>query len=82
MTAGLLIAFAAVLAGAFLIFVTRCVTPTDAYREIEWRVVILIACMLALGLLPSASEPRSYHAGPNASSSRPMIAMPKLGWST
>jgi di/tricarboxylate transporter len=39
----------AVLAGAFLVFVTRCVTPSDAYREIEWRVVILIACMLALG---------------------------------
>jgi len=39
----------AVLLGAFAIFLTRCIAPADAYREIEWRVVILIACMLALG---------------------------------
>lgn len=39
----------AVLLGAFTIFVTRCISPADAYREVEWRAVILIACMLALG---------------------------------
>lgn len=39
----------AVLLGAFGIFASRCITPSDAYREIDWRVVILIACMLALG---------------------------------
>lgn len=39
----------AVLLGAFLIFLTRCIAPADAYRDIEWRAVILIACMLALG---------------------------------
>ncbi len=39
----------AVLIGAFMVFVTRCITPVDAYRELDWRVVILIACMLALG---------------------------------
>lgn len=38
----------AVLLGAFATFVTRCITPTEAYREVDWRVVILIACMLAL----------------------------------
>jgi di/tricarboxylate transporter len=37
------------LLGAFLIFATRCVSPTDAYREVEWRAIILIGCMLALG---------------------------------
>ena len=37
------------LLGAFLIFATRCVAPADAYREVEWRAVILIGCMLALG---------------------------------
>jgi di/tricarboxylate transporter len=37
------------LIGAFLIFATRCVSPTEAYREVEWRAVILIGCMLALG---------------------------------
>jgi di/tricarboxylate transporter len=39
----------AVLLGAFATFLTRCIEPADAYREIEWRAVILIACMLALG---------------------------------
>lgn len=37
------------LIGAFLMFATRCVSPADAYREVEWRAVILIGCMLALG---------------------------------
>ncbi|WP_414660111.1 SLC13 family permease [Horticoccus sp. 23ND18S-11] len=39
----------AVMLGAFTMFVTNCVKPATAYRELEWRVVILIACMLALG---------------------------------
>lgn len=39
----------ATLLGAFLIFATKCVSPADAYREVEWRAVILIACMLTLG---------------------------------
>jgi di/tricarboxylate transporter len=39
----------AVLLGAFAVLVTRCVHATEAYRQVEWRVVILIACMLGLG---------------------------------
>ncbi len=39
----------AVLLGAFLVFVTRVIVPVDAYRDIDWRIIILIACMLALG---------------------------------
>lgn len=39
----------AVLLGAFGILATRCVQPAEAYRDTDWRVVILIACMLALG---------------------------------
>lgn len=39
----------AVLLGAFATFLTRCIAPGDAYREMEWRAVVLIACMLALG---------------------------------
>lgn len=38
-----------VLLGAFATLATRCITPGDAYRDVDWRVVILIACMLALG---------------------------------
>lgn len=39
----------AVLLGAFFVFLTRCITPEEAYREIEWKSLILIGSMLALG---------------------------------
>lgn len=52
----------AVLIGAFLIFATRCVTPVESYREIEWRVIILIACMLALGQAMSHTGTAEYLA--------------------
>ncbi len=52
----------AVLLGAFLTFVTRCITPVEAYRDIEWRVVILIACMLALGQAMSVTGTAPYLA--------------------
>jgi len=39
----------AVLLGAFLTFATRCISPEVAYREVEWRAIILIGCMLGLG---------------------------------
>jgi di/tricarboxylate transporter len=39
----------AVMLGAFAVFATRCVNANEAYRQLEWRVVILIACMLGLG---------------------------------
>ncbi|MBA2564523.1 MAG: SLC13 family permease [Gemmatimonadetes bacterium] len=39
----------AVLLGALLAFVTRCITPEEAYREVEWKALILVGSMLALG---------------------------------
>ena len=39
----------AVLLGAFAVFATRCITAADAYRDVDWRVLILIASMLGLG---------------------------------
>lgn len=39
----------AALLGALLAFITRCITPEEAYRRVEWRALILIACMLGLG---------------------------------
>jgi len=52
----------AMLLGAFCTFAARCVTPTDAYREVEWRVVILIASMLALGEAMTATGTARYLA--------------------
>lgn len=52
----------AVLLGAFAVFVTRCVNPADAYRDLEWRVIILIGCMLALGQAMTATGAAAYLA--------------------
>ena len=39
----------AVLLGVLAVFATRCITPAVAYREIEWKVIIVIGSMLAVG---------------------------------
>jgi di/tricarboxylate transporter len=39
----------AVLLGTLAAFITRCITPEEAYREIEWKALILIGSMLAIG---------------------------------
>ncbi len=53
----------AVLVGAFLMFVTKCIQPGEAYRELDWRVVILIACMLSLGTAMNETGADQYLAG-------------------
>jgi di/tricarboxylate transporter len=40
----------AMLIGALLAFLTRCITPEEAYREVEWKALILIGSMLAVGV--------------------------------
>lgn len=40
----------AMLTGALLMFLTRCITPDEAYRQVDWKVLILIGSMLALGV--------------------------------
>ncbi len=39
----------AVLLGALGVFVTRCITPDEAYRQVSWRLLVVIGSMLALG---------------------------------
>jgi di/tricarboxylate transporter len=39
----------AMLLGAVLMFATRCITPEEAYAQVRWKVLILIASMLGLG---------------------------------
>lgn len=39
----------AMLLGAFLVFLTRSISPDDAYRQVEWKVLILVGSMLSLG---------------------------------
>jgi di/tricarboxylate transporter len=45
----------AMLGGAFLMLLTRCLSPEDAYRQIEWKALILIGALLSLGAAMEAS---------------------------
>jgi di/tricarboxylate transporter len=40
----------AMILGSVLVFLTKCITPEEAYREVEWKAIILIGSMLALGV--------------------------------
>jgi di/tricarboxylate transporter len=40
----------AIMLGAFLVFVTRCITPEEAYDRVEWKAILLIGSMLSLGV--------------------------------
>ena len=53
----------AFLTGALLVFLTRCITPEEAYREIEWKALILIGSMLALGTAMEETGAAEYLAG-------------------
>ena len=53
----------AMLLGALLVFVTRCITPEEAYSQINWSVLILIASMLGLGAAMEATGTAEFLAG-------------------
>jgi di/tricarboxylate transporter len=53
----------AAMLGALLVFVTRCITPQEAYEAIDWKVVILIGCMLGLGVAMQETGAAEYLAG-------------------
>jgi di/tricarboxylate transporter len=52
----------AVLLGSLLAFLTRCITPQEAYNDVEWRAIILIGCMLAFGTAMEYTGTASYLA--------------------
>lgn len=39
----------AVVLGTLAVFLTRCIRPDRAYREVEWKAIIVIGSMLAIG---------------------------------
>ncbi len=49
-TSGLVPLALAVLAGAFLMLATRCLSPEEAYRQVEWKALVLIGALLSLGV--------------------------------
>ncbi len=52
----------AVILGAVVAFLTKCITPEEAYRELEWKAVILIGSMLALGAAMEQTGTAKYLA--------------------
>src|SRR3990170_3632709 len=52
----------AMLLGALGAFLTRCITPEEAYREVEWKAIILVGSMLALGAAMEATGAAPYLA--------------------
>jgi di/tricarboxylate transporter len=54
--------FVAVMLGSVAVFLTKCITPDEAYREVEWKAVILIGCMLALGVAMDQTGTAHYLA--------------------
>ncbi len=53
----------AVMLGAFLVFVTGCIRPQEAYAMIEWKAVILIGSILSLGSAMDHTGAAQYIAG-------------------
>ncbi len=52
----------AAIGGAFLMMLTGCISPEDAYRRVEWKVLILIGSLLSLGAAMEASGAGKYLA--------------------
>lgn len=52
----------AVMLGAFLVFVTRCITPAEAYASVEWKAIVLIGSMLSLGVAMEQTGAAKYLA--------------------
>jgi len=53
---------AAMLLGALMVFLTGSITPDDAYRQVDWKVLILIGSMLGLGVAMQSTGTAEYLA--------------------
>ncbi len=40
----------AFIAGGVALVITRCMTPQEAYESVDWRLMVMIGCMIAFGL--------------------------------
>jgi di/tricarboxylate transporter len=50
----------AMMLGALLVFLTRCITPEEAYCDVEWKAIILIGSMLGLGVAMESTGGARY----------------------
>ncbi len=52
----------AAMLGVFLVFITGCLTPEEAYQEVEWKAIILIGSLLSLGVAMEHTGTAKYLA--------------------
>ena len=52
----------AAMMGALLVMATRCITPDEAWRQVHWRSIILIGCMLGVGAAMESTGTATYLA--------------------
>jgi di/tricarboxylate transporter len=52
----------AIFLGVLVVFLTRCITPSEAYRQVEWKALILIGSMLGLGIALESTGAAAYLA--------------------
>jgi di/tricarboxylate transporter len=52
----------AAIGGAFLMLASRCISPEEAYRQVEWKVLILIGSLLSLGAAMEATGTGKFMA--------------------
>jgi len=52
----------AVLGGAFAMLLTRCISPDEAYAQVEWKAIVLIGALLSLGAAMDSSGTGKYLA--------------------
>ncbi|MCB0182991.1 MAG: anion permease, partial [Caldilineaceae bacterium] len=52
----------AVLLAVLVVFLTRCISVEEAYRRVEWRALVLIGSMLALGVAMEQTGTAMYLA--------------------
>jgi di/tricarboxylate transporter len=55
------LALAAML-GVLLVFITGCITPERAYREVDWKVIVLLGSLLGLSVAMDKSGTAAYLA--------------------
>jgi di/tricarboxylate transporter len=52
----------AMLGGAFAMLLARCLSPEEAYRQVEWKALVLIGALLSLGAAMQSSGAGKYLA--------------------
>lgn len=52
----------AFLLGGLALVLTRCMTPEEAYAAVDWRLMVMIACMISFGLAMEKTGTANYLA--------------------